>query len=1031
MSLDFSDLIKPIKPPKPAPKPTAQPAPAPSPAPTTPSPGPQLDFTDLVQPTTPPAQPDQPAPEPSVAAQRLGMLQSRLANLPVIRQAGDIARPVLGAYGRFMETPVRQLPGGAVLDPLLFGSPNYRDPYISGRTLGGLVSSLPPTIPGPGLIARAGAEAGALGRAAEEAAPAAERAAAAAKPAVTAAERQAARTTAQEVTAAGTERAAAKVAQSVQQTGGMPMADVTSQTPNLRGVLESHAPTTPGPRARPPIMRVKAAPGRGPVKLTLPGVQLTHPVEVPVPGEVAPVTLDPPAVTPFGVTVPHPTLPTTLQTAEVGERTAAEGAVGAGKITQWANESFTPATTHAWTPGLRTAVKNSLIAMDEITSPAYLADDPTDLLFRAQAENTRGLRAAAAVEKELQKVVPRGQEMRIAGVIEGTAKGPVTAAEENAAATVREIYDTYFKAAEHSGIDVQFKNNYLTLVLQDKPEDIARFIDKVTNAEALAAQKMPAPPGTMGTAFRFSWQRNIDTIAQARAMGLHPIQDPAQLVRIYQNALTKSITQRRLVQQLQDITVQVDRGGEKVWVPLAMRTGEEATPSSYVRLSSGAMKGYSIVPEYANAIDSYFSALGNRGGAMTGIARGMNGILKPIIMWNPTFHGKTLMSAAATATPMMSREVFTNNPLVGLVRSAHRYKVDDPIIDEAISHGLNQNAWGDVSRGLMGRIDDYLKRKQEIGGAIGTTAGAGRAVIKAPVAVEHTLHEALWTHVARNLQLHLYDTVKTQLVKKWHIEPERAARIAADQANRMMGNVPEWMLPKVLQQYGDTLMFARNYTYGQFSLFGRAVGRPMMGPKMGVSMALNPSEHAAVVSLNRGMFARAIVQKFLFANAMQYGITGKLAMDNPAGHKGDVWTGKTNERGDPIYVRFKEWTDDLANLTYEVGMSVADGVMKAGKLGPGRSLGDYLGQFSLQPVGRAISVKTSPAVSMAQDLARDYFSGKLSAKSVARTTFRETPFEQIPGLGQALGLEPASQRTPSSLWPWVLAGSRPFAAKTR
>lgn len=135
--------------------------------------------------------------------------------------------------------------------------------------------------------------------------------------------------------------------------------------------------------------------------------------------------------------------------------------------------------------------------------------------------------------------------------------------------------------------------------------------------------------------------------------------------------------------------------------------------------------------------------------------------------------------------------------------------------------------------------------------------------------------------------------------------------------------------------------------------------------------------------------------KYILGNAVQYARTGTLMIDNPPGHREDIWTGKRDGKGHKLMERYQLWTDRPLALLDMLASTAYDAILAAHKgMARGRIHGaDWKGTGQdLSRMGQWAGNLQSPVARTAMDL-RDAALGHGNRQQL----MRDIPGANVPG----------------------------------
>ncbi|MEW6726915.1 MAG: transglycosylase SLT domain-containing protein [Bacillota bacterium] len=227
----------------------------------------------------------------------------------------------------------------------------------------------------------------------------------------------------------------------------------------------------------------------------------------------------------------------------------------------------------------------------------------------------KGMREVAGqwegVSKEAAELAP--------DVIQQTIRGTPQA--RKAAEIASKMFDEDVARFAQEGIPLNILDNYVMHLYTDPPEKVKAAIDRW--------RQMHASRQAVGARPSFTKRRTIPTLEEARALGLHPIQDVRQLTMIHR-ALTEQAVAlqkmgRDLVRMGRDVVSDTNPGG---WVNVT----DSAIP---------ALKGKWLHPEVAKALANLYPVIQNTDEGVRNIARAVDYMTrswKALVLFRPAFH---------------------------------------------------------------------------------------------------------------------------------------------------------------------------------------------------------------------------------------------------------------------------------------------------------------------------------------------------------------------------------------------------------
>jgi hypothetical protein len=295
---------------------------------------------------------------------------------------------------------------------------------------------------------------------------------------------------------------------------------------------------------------------------------------------------------------------------------------------------------------------------------------------------------------------------------------------------------------------------------------------------------------------------------------------------------------------------------------------------------------------------------------------------KLIIGWNPIFHGRTLIGAAASIAP----DILLPWKWPDVIRAYEEFRRLDPIYAEMKQNGLDVDVLHREFSTFSGELFNRLAERYPWVRALATST----IILPVGKAVYRVAEDLLFQRLAPALQGFAYKRLKALLMEKdvyengvrVRLPEERAGRVAAALVATRFGSIPRSMLPLWLQKYGNTLLFAMHYTFGEYASLaqsGTRIGGKLVGGRY-LPAAVSPEERLVMMKVANAINFRAMVLQFLWTNSIQYAVTGTWAANNPGYHKFDIRIGekidKRKRKGE--YFRIKEYTTDAEILGYHL-----------------------------------------------------------------------------------------------------------------
>jgi hypothetical protein len=205
------------------------------------------------------------------------------------------------------------------------------------------------------------------------------------------------------------------------------------------------------------------------------------------------------------------------------------------------------------------------------------------------------------------------------GIIEKTS-GFASVAGRQAAEKAAKLFDYDVQRFAKEGIPLDVVDNYVQHIYKDPPEKVRQI---------LAAWRQKSQ--VTGARPSFTKQRSIPTLAQAEAMGLHPIKDVRQLTMVHRALTEQAVTINRMGKDLirmgDMIVRKTDPGG---WVNVT----HTAIP---------ALQGKYVHPEVAKALDNLLPVATNTDEGMRtlmGAIDGLTSAWKGVVLFRPSFHAR-------------------------------------------------------------------------------------------------------------------------------------------------------------------------------------------------------------------------------------------------------------------------------------------------------------------------------------------------------------------------------------------------------
>jgi hypothetical protein len=226
-----------------------------------------------------------------------------------------------------------------------------------------------------------------------------------------------------------------------------------------------------------------------------------------------------------------------------------------------------------------------------------------------------------ALKETLEKWKGVGKEAaeEAPGIIEKTS-GFASVAGRQAAEKAAKLFDYDVQRFAKEGIPLDVVDNYVQHIYKDPPEKVRQI---------LAAWRQKSQ--VTGARPSFTKQRSIPTLAQAEAMGLHPIKDVRQLTMVHRALTEQAVTINRMGKDLirmgDMIVRKTDPGG---WVNVT----HTAIP---------ALQGKYVHPEVAKALDNLLPVATNTDEGMRtlmGAIDGLTSAWKGVVLFRPSFHAR-------------------------------------------------------------------------------------------------------------------------------------------------------------------------------------------------------------------------------------------------------------------------------------------------------------------------------------------------------------------------------------------------------
>jgi len=228
---------------------------------------------------------------------------------------------------------------------------------------------------------------------------------------------------------------------------------------------------------------------------------------------------------------------------------------------------------------------------------------------------TKAMRETA----ELWKGVSKRTAEEAPEIIEQT-KGFGSIAGREAAKKASELFELDVKKFTEEGIPLETIDNYVMHLYEDPPEKVQQVLAQWRRKSQITGAK-PS----------FTRQRNIPTLEQAEAMGLHPIKDARLLTMVHRALTDQAVTLQRMGKDLirmgDNIVRNADPGG---WVNVT----HTAIP---------ALRGKWVHPEVAKALENLTPVITNTDEGIKALVDSFDAVTmawKSVILFRPAFHAR-------------------------------------------------------------------------------------------------------------------------------------------------------------------------------------------------------------------------------------------------------------------------------------------------------------------------------------------------------------------------------------------------------
>ena len=540
-------------------------------------------------------------------------------------------------------------------------------------------------------------------------------------------------------------------------------------------------------------------------------------------------------------------------------------------------------------------------AAQEFIKQVPLSEKNADMAVDAwYQQGNRGDLLSRFMAEGLQKTIPSLVRRKvITNAMEGNVGvRQLTPVEKATLDTARSSYNQLFEVAKQEGIVKEYIDNYVTHIYSDPLHKVQATLSKWRHG--------------LAKTFKYGKQRTIPTIPEAKALGLHPIEDIGVLLPEYSRQLFRTLSNRRLIDTMKEL---VDEDG----VPLANK------------------------PEIARMI-SELTDPGLTYNKWGGMWRSFRGGVKRAIMLNPAVHGWNMFSVVVNETN------FSIPKAIGVMREGGKlWGGQDKVLMEMADNGLNIG--GHIGVELRERI--YHSPDPDAQGIFAEWGhGLGR--------MKDWSDRVLWDGIVRNGMVGLYQLEKSRLLKGGKLSDKEAGRAASHVINDFMGMLPNHWMTAFERSAGSHLLLARNWTYSNLRMLTGAMGKysQVKGMKNFLRhKALSPDQLSATQKIYLSHLVKGVFGLLMYSNLLQLGALslrakreGKtlaegwrdgsihMTWENEGNKKFDIDTGVRAKDGAPLYLvnplfryirDYMGWVTDPARTLYNKAEPVLKSSLEA------------------------------------------------------------------------------------------------------
>lgn len=446
---------------------------------------------------------------------------------------------------------------------------------------------------------------------------------------------------------------------------------------------------------------------------------------------------------------------------------------------------------------------------------------------------------------------------------------------------LRDFFDQRYKDIKDAGLDVNYKQNYLTQIWANPEDEIAKVFDR----------RLTTNPS-------FTVEQVIEDYRHGINAGLTPrFENLSEVAGWYERRVQKAIADKKFFNYLaNDSLIMPGNKAPLGWISL----DPDRFPKYLTKLDNGKYVGvYKAPPELGELINNYL-----RGGSDTLLSKVANyaseiknvvlsaGIPKTAL----NFHGVNIL---------MRHTLASDNPITAFAKglyylarpSAAQKSVDLELAERAVRNGLTlsteDHAMQIVERGMKKGIFDNLKEK-------------GISAVKF-FGGEKELFEG----VIPALKTSQYETIYDDLIKRG-IDEKEAGQTAAKIVNNIYGgiNIEEFGRSKDLQNFLRSSILAPDWAESNVRMAGGII--------KGVFKPGSP-EYKAYRT-----FLRNLILVYSGANVINKLKSDHYMWENDPGHTFEIELGKTKE-GKKRFIRPFGTAVDFVRIPYDVALSLAKG----------------------------------------------------------------------------------------------------------